>query len=312
MVALVCALMGVGQAEAAGPPTRWWPVDGVVTRGFDPPDERWDAGHRGIDIVGVIGEPVRAAADGVVAWVGDIGGVAMVTVKHADGLRTTYQPVTARVVEGEPVFGGETIGTLGGGHGDGSSLHLGLRRGDAYLDPTPWLLRGIASLPRVRLLGDSARLPTGMGLGATFAGSSAGEPGRMPVAGPVTSGFGWRVSPISGASELHDGLDIAASCDTPVAAPWAGVVTDVGSGDGRGIFVTVRHGLGAADFGAGAPAPELSSFWHLSAPSVQPGQIVDAGATVGLVGSTGMSTGCHLHYVTMRGGGAIDPMTVLR
>ena len=121
-----------------------WPLAGapVVVRGFDPPEQRWLAGHRGIDLAGVAGEPVLAVEDGVVAYSGTIAGVGVVSVDHASGLRSTYQPVTDRVRRGARVARGDVLGRLGtGGHCLlADCLHLGARRGrHHYVDPTPLL-----------------------------------------------------------------------------------------------------------------------------------------------------------------------------
>ncbi|GGK62514.1 M23 family metallopeptidase [Ornithinimicrobium pekingense] len=121
-----------------------WPLAGRpdVARGFDPPERRWLAGHRGIDLVGVAGEAVLAVDTGVVAWSGTIAGVGIVSVDHAGGLRSTYQPVTDRVGRGERVARGQRLGRLdAGGHCVvADCLHLGARRGaDRYVDPTPLL-----------------------------------------------------------------------------------------------------------------------------------------------------------------------------
>lgn len=126
--------------------TLWgWPLAGVPTivRGFDPPAQRWLPGHRGIDLAGIVGEPVLAVDDGVVTFSGEIAGVGMVSLTHGSGLRSTYQPVADRPSRGDRVRRGDRIGVLdGGGHCPlADCLHLGAVRGrDAYVDPTPLLL----------------------------------------------------------------------------------------------------------------------------------------------------------------------------
>lgn len=115
-----------------------WPIgSGEVTRPFDDPAQPWLAGHRGVDLAGSEGATVRAAADGTVAFAGAVAGKPVVSIDHADGLRTTYEPVLATVGRGQSVQRGEQIGTLAAGHGTGSDLHWGARRGpDDYVDPT--------------------------------------------------------------------------------------------------------------------------------------------------------------------------------
>lgn len=127
-----------GAAELPGRVTYGWPIEPAdVVRPFDDPAQPWLAGHRGVDLAGSVGVPVRAAADGVVAFAGTVAGRGVVSVDHADGIRTTYEPVTASVVAGQAVAAGDALGTLDAGHGRGSDLHWGARRGrDDYLDPT--------------------------------------------------------------------------------------------------------------------------------------------------------------------------------
>lgn len=125
---------------------RWgWPLAGApeIARGFDPPAERWGAGHRGLDLVGVAGEQVLAVEAGVVTYSGVIAGVGVVSVTHESGLRSTYQPVDDRPSRGSRVGRGDAIGRLAtGGHClVRDCLHLGALRGQAsYVDPTPLLL----------------------------------------------------------------------------------------------------------------------------------------------------------------------------
>jgi murein DD-endopeptidase MepM/ murein hydrolase activator NlpD len=141
------AVAAPGEAQA-GPWSR--PVDGAVTRPFDPPPDRFGAGHRGVDLAGTPGSPVRAAGDGVVVFAGMVAGRPVVSVDHAGGLRTTYEPVNASVGAGQPIAGGAVLGTLTAGHAGcpvAACLHWGLRRGEVYLDPLSLL-----APPEVRLL----------------------------------------------------------------------------------------------------------------------------------------------------------------
>jgi murein DD-endopeptidase MepM/ murein hydrolase activator NlpD len=158
--ALVAGLrpaLALPSVRAQVPPARtprpgWgWPLAGepTVTRRFANPPQPWRPGHRGVDLAGTVGADVRAAAAGVVAFSGVIAGRGVVSVDHAGGLRTTYEPVTALVKAGDPVRLGETIATLDAGHAGcpgPACLHWGLRRDDVYLDP---LL--VVRPPRLRL-----------------------------------------------------------------------------------------------------------------------------------------------------------------
>jgi plasmid stability protein len=128
-----------------------WPLAGTppVVRAFDPPAAPWLPGHRGVDLAGAPNDPVRAAAAGVVAFAGTVAGRGVVSVDHAGGLRTTYEPVTADVQISDVVRLGSPLGTLDAGHAGcnaAACLHWGLRRGATYLDPL-LLLRPL----RVRL-----------------------------------------------------------------------------------------------------------------------------------------------------------------
>lgn len=105
-------------------------VVGVVTDGFRPPPHPWSAGNRGWTIATEPGEPVRAAADGVVTFAGPIAHRLYVAVLHAGGLRTSYSYLARiEVNRGDVVIRGQVVGT------SGSVFHLGLRDGDTYLDP---------------------------------------------------------------------------------------------------------------------------------------------------------------------------------
>lgn len=116
-----------------------WPLDPrpPVVRGFDPPATTWGSGHRGVDLLGGRGQPVRAAKAGRITFAGRLAGRGVVVVDHGD-VRTTYEPVAADVHVGDQVARGQRIGALqaGGSHCfPRACLHWGLRRGDTYLNP---------------------------------------------------------------------------------------------------------------------------------------------------------------------------------
>jgi murein DD-endopeptidase MepM/ murein hydrolase activator NlpD len=147
---LPAAVLGIGPATAAGrlplPMEEgarrqdWhWPLDPVpaVVRAFDPPSSAWDAAHRGVDLAGSTAQQVLAVGGGRVSYAGVIAGRGVVVVDHG-GLRSTYEPVTALVRTGDAVSAGQVIGLLQavGSHcSPATCLHLGVRRGHAYLDP---------------------------------------------------------------------------------------------------------------------------------------------------------------------------------
>ncbi|MER7505804.1 M23 family metallopeptidase [Nonomuraea pusilla] len=132
-------------AQAAPPPWRW-PLDGhpQVLRRFAPPPAPWLSGHRGVDLAAPTGTPVLAAGPGTVSHAGPVAGTGVVSIKHADGLRTTYLPLTPSVREGQPVAGGDRIGTVAEptGHCRTSCLHWGLLDGPDYANPLMLLARG--------------------------------------------------------------------------------------------------------------------------------------------------------------------------
>lgn len=139
-------------AFAPSVPIYRWPLDGrpTVVRPFVPPSRPWLPGHRGVDLAAAPDVPVRAAGAGVVAYAGRIAGTGVVSVDHAGGLRTTYQPLVPLVGAGQAVVAGEPLGALVAGHAGcpvEACLHWGLRAGETYLDPLALLGGG-----RIRLL----------------------------------------------------------------------------------------------------------------------------------------------------------------
>ncbi len=128
----------------------------------------------------------------------------------------------------------------------------------------------------------------------------ASTPSLAPVSGFFSDGFGWRRDPIDGAREFHKGVDIVASTGTPVRASADGLVTAAGRMAGYGATIQVVHGFGMS-----------TRYAHLSRLMVAPGQRVKRGDVIGLVGSTGRSTGPHLHYEVFRAGVQVDPRKYL-
>jgi murein DD-endopeptidase MepM/ murein hydrolase activator NlpD len=128
-------------------------------------------------------------------------------------------------------------------------------------------------------------------------------PLRRPLPGPIeiTSGFGPRVDPFLGRAAMHTGVDLLDEYGAAVHATAKGVVTIAGPNGGYGNMVEIDHGNGLT-----------TRYAHLSAIDVVVDQKVEAGAIVGRVGSTGRSTGPHLHYETRIGGEAVDPVRFLR
>jgi murein DD-endopeptidase MepM/ murein hydrolase activator NlpD len=137
--------------EPGADPVGVWPLQPQpeVVRGFDPPDSPYGAGHRGVDLLGTVGQPVLSALPGTVSFAGMLAGRGVVVVDHG-ATRTTYEPVAATVVVGTPVAAGAQLGTLqvAGSHCfPRACLHWGWIQGETYLDP----LRLVGAGP-VRLL----------------------------------------------------------------------------------------------------------------------------------------------------------------
>jgi murein DD-endopeptidase MepM/ murein hydrolase activator NlpD len=118
-----------------------------------------------------------------------------------------------------------------------------------------------------------------------------------PVNGSVGSGFGPRIHPISGGSRMHTGVDIGASSGTPIKAADDGIVVMAGPNGGYGNWTLIDHGGGLA-----------TGYGHQSSIGVSRGQRVSRGAVIGRVGSTGASTGPHLHWEVRVNGNPVDPM----
>ena len=133
---------------------------------------------------------------------------------------------------------------------------------------------------------------------ASGIGESKGALSR-PVNGAVSSGFGMRRHPILGYARMHNGLDFKAGYGTPIYSVTDGTVAYAGRKGGYGNFVQINHGGGLA-----------SGYGHMSRFAVSSGTRVRRGQIIGYVGSTGLSTGPHLHYELYRGGRAVNPMSV--
>jgi murein DD-endopeptidase MepM/ murein hydrolase activator NlpD len=126
-----------------------------------------------------------------------------------------------------------------------------------------------------------------------------------PVNGILTSPMGYRTNPITGAYELHDGTDFGATCGLPIVAAQAGVVTEaLYSTVGYGNRVVVDHGIVGGHHW-------ITAYNHMMSYAVAVGDQVEQGQIVGYVGSTGMSTGCHLHWTVWVDGALIDGAALL-
>ena len=164
----------------------------------------------------------------------------------------------------------------------GELLYAGLQRGDRpRLRMLPWKVDG-----REQWFEAS-------GVGQSRAGLA------MPVNGRITSHYGSRRHPILGYRRMHSGMDFGAAYGSPIYAVTDGRVSMAGYNGGYGRYVRIDHGGGLG-----------SGYAHMSRIAVSPGQHVRRGQVIGYVGSTGLSTGPHLHYEMYRGGVPVNPASV--
>jgi len=147
---------------------------------------------------------------------------------------------------------------------------------------------------------DAAQAAQAKGFAAEKADKLAITPSIWPVNGSVTSGFGSRNSPFGDGNELHPGLDIAVGMGFPVVATADGKVLQSGPVGGYGNLVQIDHGNGIATL-----------YGHNSQLAVRVGQSVKKGQVIAYAGSTGKSTGPHVHYEVRENDTAVDPWTYL-
>ena len=121
-----------------------------------------------------------------------------------------------------------------------------------------------------------------------------------PVNAPTTSPFGYRTDPVTGATAFHGGIDFGASCGTPIKAAGTGVVVTAGPNGGYGNMTLLNHGGSMATL-----------YGHQSSIIVSAGQTVNQGQVIGYIGSTGKSTGCHLHFEVRVNGNPVNPLAYL-
>jgi murein DD-endopeptidase MepM/ murein hydrolase activator NlpD len=137
------------------------------------------------------------------------------------------------------------------------------------------------------------------GSGSTGAGNYGGEL-FWPTNGPIVSGFGYRTHPVYGTTRFHSGVDIDGACGQAIFAAEDGTVLSAGYNGGYGNATVVDHGDGLSTL-----------YGHQSSIGVSSGQKVSRGQQIGLVGTTGLSTGCHLHFEVRINGEPVDPVPYL-
>ncbi len=143
----------------------------------------------------------------------------------------------------------------------------------------------------------------GAAMDAASLRNAMGELFRIPISAKFrwTSPYGYRIDPISGVKSFHTGTDMACPTGTPILAAMSGKVVSTGQTRVYGNYVILDHGNGYQ-----------TVYMHMSKIIATKGQWVSQGTRIGLVGSTGYSTGPHLHFTVYKNGKLVDPMTVLK
>ena len=151
-------------------------------------------------------------------------------------------------------------------------------------------------------VGQQLFLP-GVGLDQKTLQSHMGELFILPISASFrwSSPYGWRADPFTGVQSFHTGVDMACPEGTPILAAMSGKISDVGTNRTYGNYIIINHGNGYQTL-----------YAHMSKTIAKKGQWVSQGTKIGLVGSTGYSTGPHLHFMVYKNGNRIDPMTVLK
>jgi murein DD-endopeptidase MepM/ murein hydrolase activator NlpD len=147
----------------------------------------------------------------------------------------------------------------------------------------------------------SRRIATSRAIGGSM--FAARPPGRLrwPIENAgLSSGFGYRDHPLNGTRQLHAGIDLAADLGRVVSAAAQGYVVSAHWAGGYGLLVEVRH-----------PGDLTTRYGHLSALLCAPGDALDPGSPVGLIGQTGLATGPHLHFEVWEGGQVRDPLAFI-
>ena len=255
--------------------------------------------HHGADYSATKGTPVLAVYNGTVAVANNhfsYGNYVVIdhgTLPDGHSYRTLYAHLdTLSVAAGDTVTQGQQLGTVGStGKSTGNHLHLELFVDGALTDTRTMIPYDNTTSPDLHLtttLDFICPLQDYTAISAPFRTDDSDTP-------------------------PHLGVDFAAAGGTPVQAAQSGVITQAGWDDDHGYFVTIYHGANAAANDDGTyPANYATSYAHLqSKPAVQVGQRVAQGDVIGYVGSTGSSTGNHLHFQLLVNGTPVDPLAML-
>lgn len=140
------------------------------------------------------------------------------------------------------------------------------------------------------------------GVGACVGGLVSAEGWALPADGGITSPYGWRVDPISGIRKLHQGTDFGGGCNDPIWAAGAGTVSRVFQDQFGAWIIEIDHGGGVTSW---------SVHMEREGVLVEDGQTIQPGQQIGLMGSSGYSTGCHVHFELRVDGEPVDPLDLL-
>ena len=170
-----------------------------------------------------------------------------------------------------------------------AQVDAGIKEDDRQLEKLAWL--SLEAVDQGRNMQELA------GIVDTRRAQWAATPSIWPVHGWISSRYGRRISPFTGRDTMHGGIDISAPMYTPVVAPAGGTVVLAQFEAGLGNAIIVSHGYGIR-----------TTYGHLAKLKVKDGQKVTRGDVIGFVGSTGLSTGPHLHYEVEHRGAGMDPL----
>lgn len=240
----------------------------------------------------------------------------LVKVSHFDELRSQKEALTRnyntleKVAEEKDV----QVASLGSLAGEVSALY-GLKAEPIPNKPEPDQVdseRFAHSLDQLAILKNTAMTGVaGLGIAASYNHPGvvttadwiriAAAPSLWPVEGPITGSFGERIDPFNGEGAFHSGVDISSNMGTPIVAPADGVVHSADYINGYGRTIILIHGHGISTL-----------YGHLSGFAVTPGEEVHRGDVIGYVGSSGRSTGAHLHYEVRIHDTPVNPYKYLR
>lgn len=218
-------------------------------------------------------------------------------------LRQMRQSMLDESVEGEGLSASTWLDTIDAELARQISRSGGIGLADVMAKAIREQAAGRAAAQDAAETGPAVALPTVSGPVPPQAGAVSGPAEAIPSSGVgpdrMTSAFGWRADPFTGALRYHRGVDVKAAYGQGVPAAATGVVVEAGERGAYGLTVVVEHENGVR-----------TRYAHLSAMTVGPGDRVLQGQEIGRVGQTGRATGPHLHFEVIRHGQRIDPSTV--